>query len=156
MRSWEGSSEFAQVKSTFASVALPSGIGKIVALACSTMSFSGWEAVIPASMAQHALALMLRDFLVSSGHAANAPGDGDAEIKCYAQDPIYTPVDEKVLSEAVFTVLDDPRAFLEIDEASVVISCAPNIPVRQIVADIARPAIMIWDKVRVEDTSIIW
>jgi hypothetical protein len=93
------------------------------------------------SMAQHILALTIRDVL------ATRYTTGAHVIKCYAQDPIYTPVDTRVLSEAGFTVVDDPRAFLEVDEASVIIAIDPDIPVRQIIADIARPAIMIWNKV---------
>lgn len=103
-------------------------------------------------MAQHTLTLTIRDFLISS-YATGADGDGAGEIKCYAQDPIYTPVDEQVLREAGFTVVDDPRAFLEVDEASVIIAISPDIPVRQIIADIARPAIMIWDKVIFSDRT---
>ncbi|KAK4232727.1 hypothetical protein C8A03DRAFT_48470 [Achaetomium macrosporum] len=103
-------------------------------------------------MAQHILALTVRDLLASSYTTARQ-GEGICGIKCYAQDPIYTPVDRQVLGEAGFTILDDPRAFLEVDESSVVIAIAPDIPVRQIVADIARPAIMIWEKFAVTDTN---
>lgn len=101
----------------------------------------------PRSMSQHALALLLRDFLASK----YPPGDdseGAGEIKCYAQDPIYTPVDEQVLREAGFTIVHDPEGFVKIDETSVVIAINPDIPVKQIIADIARPAIMIWNKLQ--------
>ncbi|KAK4151846.1 hypothetical protein C8A00DRAFT_16789, partial [Chaetomidium leptoderma] len=108
------------------------------------------------SIAQHTLALAIRDLLVSDHYASGAHGDGTRDIKCYAQDPVYTLVDEQILYEAGFTVVDDPRAFLEVDEASVVIAISPDIPVRQIVADIARPTIMIWDKVTVLDRDIAW
>lgn len=37
-----------------------------------------------------------------------------------------------------------PKAFLDIDENSLVVSIGPNIPVKQIVADLARPAGMIY------------
>jgi hypothetical protein len=103
-------------------------------------------------VAQHILALAVRDFLASHD-ARGRPGEGVCGIKCYAQDPIYTPIDEQVLGEAGFDVVDDPKAFLEVDESSVVIAIAPDIPVRQIVADIARPAMMIWDKFSVTDTD---
>lgn len=52
-----------------------------------------------------------------------------------------------MLAELDMTVLDNPRGFLEVDESTVVYSLAPEVAVRQIVADIARPALMIWDKV---------
>ncbi|KAK3898364.1 hypothetical protein C8A05DRAFT_47291 [Staphylotrichum tortipilum] len=108
---------------------------------------------ITRSMAQHALALAVRDFL-ANGDMTGANGEGAGGIKCYAQDPIYTPIDEQVLSEAGFTVVDDPRAFLEVDEASVIIAMNSDIPVRQIIADLARPAIMIWNKVTVDDRNV--
>jgi hypothetical protein len=52
-----------------------------------------------------------------------------------------------VLGEEGVVVMEDPRAFLEVDEASVVIAVASDICVRQIVADLARPAVVIWDRV---------
>ncbi|KAL2270009.1 hypothetical protein VTJ83DRAFT_2193 [Remersonia thermophila] len=146
-QSLEASKEFAQIRSTLASVALPSGIGKVVALACSTMAA---EINSPErSLAQHALVLLLRDLLSRDGSRPDVEGrgSGPARIQCFAQDPKYLPVDEQVLQENDVAVLDDPGAFLEIDETSVVLSVGPDIPVREIVADIARPAIMIWDKV---------
>ncbi|KAH6842713.1 hypothetical protein B0I37DRAFT_436465 [Chaetomium sp. MPI-CAGE-AT-0009] len=143
-QSLEGSAQFAQFKSTLASVAIPPGITKIVALACSTMTWPD-DGRCFASMAQHILALTIRDIL-TSGYAMGAPGESRPEIKCYAQDPIYTPIDEQVLGEAGFTLVDDPRGFIEVDEASVLISFYPDIPIKQIVADIARPALIIWNK----------
>jgi hypothetical protein len=53
-------------------------------------------------------------------------------------------------------VLDDPRAFLEVDETTILICIGSDIPVHQIVADIARPAIMIWDEPVDEDPEIPW
>lgn len=40
-------------------------------------------------------------------------------------------------------MVDDPQIFLEIDEETAVMAFDPIIPVRQITADIARPAMMI-------------
>ena len=73
-------------------------------------------------------------------------------------DPIYRIEDKTVLAEAGFTVVDDPRGVLHVDDASVVISVSPDIPVRQIVADIARPAIVIWNRVEgsTSDTDRPW
>ncbi|KAI9166399.1 hypothetical protein HJFPF1_02500 [Paramyrothecium foliicola] len=92
------------------------------------------------SALQHVLALYLREFL-------SARSKGTQTIACFAQDPIYTKEDRKVLANAGMTVLDDPRGLLEIDETSVVLAIASNIPTRQIVADIARPALIVWDRV---------
>jgi hypothetical protein len=60
---------------------------------------------------------------------------------------MYEDVDREVLGELGMTVLDNPRGFLEVDESTVVFAQAPGVAVRQIVADIARPAVMIWDRV---------
>ena len=141
-QSLQASEEFAQLQSALSSVAIPPGIDKIVAFACSTMTWNTTEShrAVP-SMAQHTLALTVRD-LLASGY-----GEGSQEIKCYAQDPMYKAEDKTVLAEAGFTVVDDPRGFLHVDDASVVISVSSDIPVRQIVADIARPAIVIWNRV---------
>ncbi|KAL1842122.1 hypothetical protein VTJ49DRAFT_6001 [Mycothermus thermophilus] len=82
---------------------------------------------------------------VLAGHPAPFP--------CIVQDPVYTPVDKQVLAEAGITVVDDPRAFLAVDEASVLVSINPDVPVRQIVADIARPAVMVWNRVYKEEAA---
>lgn len=64
-----------------------------------------------------------------------------------SRDPVYTDTDKQVLQSLNITVVDDPRAFLHVDEASVIFSVSPDIPVREIIADIARPAILLWNKV---------
>ena len=141
----------AQLKSALALVAISPCINKIVALSCSTMTWADDDGgAMMLSVSQHILALKVRDFL------ATHYGSNAHEIKCYAQDPLYTPVDEQVLSSEGFAVVDDPRAFLEVDEASVVICLASDIPVKQIIADIARPAILLWDRVTDEHADSSW
>lgn len=152
-RSLEASELFGQIRSALTSAAIPPVIRKIVALACSTTTGAGDGS--SRSMAHHALALLLADFL-GSECASGSHSIGDGGIQCYAQDPVYTLVDEQVLREAGFAVIDDPRAFLEVDEASVVIAISADIPVRQIIADIARPAIMILDKVDRSNRNTVW
>lgn len=66
---------------------------------------------------------------------------------CYAQDPGYRSVDREVLKAHGIEVIDDPRAWLEIDGESIVVSVSPNVPVKEIVADITQPAIIIWERV---------
>lgn len=89
---------------------------------------------------QHALLLTARDLLQQKNTIPD-------EIVCYAQDPEYMRNDKSVLAESKIKVLNDPHAFLEIDDSSFVLSVSPNVPVRQIVADIARPAILVWNTV---------
>ncbi|KAH6854203.1 hypothetical protein B0I37DRAFT_388308 [Chaetomium sp. MPI-CAGE-AT-0009] len=85
------------------------------------------------STSQHVMVLEVRDLV------KRCLG---VEIKCFAQDPAYTPVDKQVLGEVGITVLDDPRAWLRVDDGSVVIAISPNIPATEIVADIARPVVI--------------
>lgn len=92
------------------------------------------------SMLQHALVLSVREFLVDRNGE-----DEHGGVRCYAQDPMYTSLDQKLLKEIGVEVLADPRAFLEADETSVVFSFSPDIPVRQIITDIGRPAILVWN-----------
>jgi hypothetical protein len=56
-----------------------------------------------------------------------------------------------ILRENGITVLDDPEGFLEVDDSTLVISCAAQVPVKQITLDLARPAAMIWDRIKGHD-----
>ncbi|KAK3300822.1 uncharacterized protein B0H64DRAFT_414613 [Chaetomium fimeti] len=85
------------------------------------------------STSQHAMLLEVRDLVKQSV---------GIEVKCFAQDPAYTAIDKQVLGEVGITVLDDPRAWLRVDDGSMVIAIAPTIPVLEIVADIARPVVI--------------
>lgn len=137
-RQWEASDHYQQLMSGLSSVVIPSDIRNVVAFACSSMNRAGEER--GPSDAQHALMLAVRDFLAQNGAT---------DLELFAQDPIYTDIDEQVLGKLGMSVLDDPRAFLKVDELSVVISVSPDIPVRDIIADIARPAMLFWNRVRV-------
>lgn len=121
------------------------GITKIIAFACSSISRDD-DQLRHRTAQQHALILTLRDML-----QASQPG---VQIKCLAQDPAYTEVDKTVLSEVGITVVDDPQGFLEVDDQSVVLSFSPNVPVRQIITDLARPVILAWDTVLGEEAMM--
>jgi hypothetical protein len=69
------------------------------------------------------------------------------------QDPSYTKVDQAVLSKHGITILGDPKGILEVDDSTAVLSCSPDIPVKQIVSDLANPAIMMVDRVLDHDPS---
>lgn len=113
-------------------------VDKVVAFACFNLSD---VEMAEKSATEHALVLALRDFFARQQHR---PTIG---ISCYAQDPLYQDVDRAVLGELGMTVMDNPRGFLEVDDATAVFSQALEAPVRQVIADIARPALMIWDRV---------
>ncbi|KAK2802782.1 hypothetical protein FQN51_004310 [Onygenales sp. PD_10] len=137
---WEASEPCRELRSILASAQIPSGVSKIVAFACGTLS-AGWEDSRRAT--QHAALLTIRDALQKN------PENPD-DIKCYAQDPVYNDADKAVIEGAGISVLDDPCGFTEVDDASIVLSISPNIPVRQIISDIARPAVVILDQIREE------
>jgi hypothetical protein len=112
-------------------------VTKIVGLALGAISYH--YDTRPRCYIQHALLLTLREWL--------AEREKTEDVVCYTQDPGYRSVDKEVLKEHGIEVIDDPRAWLEIDDESVVYSVSPNVPVKEIVADIARPAIVIWERV---------
>jgi hypothetical protein len=110
-------------------------VDKVVAFAC--FNPSDVQAA-EESAAEHALVLSLRDFFARQQHQPTT------SVRCYAQDPLYQDVNREVLRELGMTLLDHPRGFLEVDDSTAVFSQAPTAPIRQVIADIARPALMIW------------
>jgi hypothetical protein len=146
LEEWESSEQCKQFRSLIASANWHEGITKIVAFACGRFSSvtpdSRYSRANARSGAQHALIFTLRDIL------SNMWVGDRKTIKCYAQDPAYTATDKSLLEQAGVTILNDPEAFLEVDESTVVLSVSPSVCVRQVVADIARPAIMIWDPIK--------
>ncbi|KAI2614933.1 hypothetical protein GGR54DRAFT_615385 [Hypoxylon sp. NC1633] len=113
----------------------PFVLDKIVAFALGPLARESREVDRPT--AQHALVSVLHSSLVQRGILS-------ATSRRYLQDPIYEKMDMDALSSEGFTVLDDPQGFLVLDESSVLVSISPNVPVKQIVADICRPGIIIW------------
>jgi hypothetical protein len=89
---------------------------------------------------EHIVLLAVRDALSQSG-------EHPKEISCYAQDPAYSDVDRALLAAYGTTVVDDPQGFLLADESSAIIACRAIVPVKSIICDITRPALMIWEKV---------
>ncbi|OIW33192.1 hypothetical protein CONLIGDRAFT_676994 [Coniochaeta ligniaria NRRL 30616] len=133
---WAATIQGQKLLSTLNSITTPS-VGKIVAMACGNLTYPYDRR---RCAYQHALILVLRSFFAERQHQA------EEDIHCFAQDPAYEDVDKKALSDVGITVLRNPRAFLEVDASSIVFSCYPSAPIRQVVADMARPAIMIWKK----------
>ena len=115
-------------------------IKKIVAFACGSLVLPyDLASINEISAVQHAIMLTLRDCL-----AAKQPG---TSIEYRAQDIDYSDVDKQVLGEVGIATVDDPYGFLEVDEDTVVFAQYPSVPICQIIADIARPAMMIWRKI---------
>jgi hypothetical protein len=76
------------------------------------------------------------------------------EVRCYVQDPAYCDISRTFLKDIGVVVLDDPKGFLEVDSNTLVFSVCPNVPVKQIVADLKWPAAMVWDTVNLEEDEI--
>lgn len=142
---WEASEDCTRLKASMAAAASLPGITKIIAFACSTFSRESDE-IGGRCATQHALILTLRDML-----QASQPG---AQIRCLAQDPMYTETDKAVLAEVGIAAVDDPQGFLEVDDQSVVLAFSANVPVRQIITDLARPVVLAWDTVMTEEQTM--
>ena len=136
---WEASDHFAQLNAVLATVAPPRTVNKVIAFALGSLS---WDAQPSAqTILQHA-------FLLALGKSL-APHDGRL-LTCYAQDPAYTTEDKEVLAGEGISILYDPQGFIDVDDDTILLSIAPNVPVSQIVADIARPAVIVWERDSVE------
>lgn len=73
--------------------------------------------------------------------------NGGREVKCYTQDPANKGIGNEFLKTIGITPLDDPKGFLEVDDKTFVVSIHPNVPVRQVIADLQYPAAMLWNTV---------
>ncbi|KAE9368094.1 hypothetical protein N431DRAFT_561865 [Stipitochalara longipes BDJ] len=146
---WEESEQCKQLTSIVQSINISVDIQQIVAFACGSIRHDS-EQQTPQSSFQHALVITLRNIL-------SKKQEDLGRISCYAQDPAYSEVDMLILRENGITVLDDPEGFLKVDDSTLVISCAAQVPVKQITLDLARPAAMIWDRIKEHDLSgLLW
>lgn len=70
---------------------------------------------------------------------------GNETVLLLAQDPDYTELAEYILTKKEFKIVGPHGAggFAEIDEESIVISAFAAAPVKQIIADLARPMLII-------------
>lgn len=147
-KAWEESEQFDKLKSILITEETPE-IRKVIGFGCGEMivpNGDGPRCHRPSF--QHALILSLRDILRDKLGASD-------KIDCYAQDPAYTASDKTVLEGSGINILENPEGFLEVDDSSVVFSCSPNVPVKQIVSEVSRPAIMIWNRIESEDPTMI-
>ncbi|KAL3474629.1 hypothetical protein BJX99DRAFT_260229 [Aspergillus californicus] len=144
---WEASDAWKEIKTTLLSLDLQSKIHKVVGMASgwftATSTFKGSKR----SAIQNALLVTLKKALQES-HL------GTDDVPCYAQDPAYSKTDDAVLAKSGVEVVEDPEGFLQIDDNSLVFSCSPNICVKQIVAEIARPLVLIWCEVEEEEPKV--
>ncbi|KAH9901937.1 hypothetical protein F4778DRAFT_781819 [Xylariomycetidae sp. FL2044] len=131
-RQWRSSQHYGQLQELLATIKIPFTLTRAVALALGPLTVG--SIVLEHRVHQHALVSALHPGLI-----VNSP-------ELFVQDPGYAKEDEEVLRLAGFTVLGDPQAFLELDESSVLISINHDAPVEDIVVDICRPGIIIWNR----------
>ncbi|KAL2839378.1 hypothetical protein BJY01DRAFT_250558 [Aspergillus pseudoustus] len=118
----------------------PLKVTKIIGLACGTFMTVQNPKETKRSLVQHAFLIILRELV-----ATDELGNG--KPTCYVQDPAYIEDDRAVLTRMGIESLRDPAGFLEINESSIVFCCNPTTCVKSIIADIARPLILIWNTV---------
>ncbi|KAI0008993.1 hypothetical protein F4779DRAFT_641211 [Xylariaceae sp. FL0662B] len=144
---WRAGTTCAQLKAFIAKASIPHGVNKIICFDLGSLDRrhddNHFESISP-SIEQHTAALTMAQALREKF---------GGEVELVAQDPTYNPSTRQILQVSGFRVVDGfgSLAFTEVDEKCLVFSSAPNVPVKEIVADIARPAVMIWDTVRAED-----
>ncbi|KAL4955089.1 hypothetical protein BDW69DRAFT_193524 [Aspergillus filifer] len=126
-------------------------VRKIVGFGLGSLSCLADEFHSMRAHAQHA-AVRTMARVLSNGAAHSDLGD----IRCFVQDPAYTEVDTSLLRTLGIEPLDDPKGFLEIDDETLVFSVSPNVPVKQIVADVAWPGLMVWNTVSLEEKEAQW
>ncbi|KAJ5177755.1 uncharacterized protein N7500_000454 [Penicillium coprophilum] len=136
---WEASEACENFKKTLFQNASGHKINSIVGFACGSLS----RPYNPHTDFQHALLITLKDWLKKK--------DPGKELSCYIQDVLNTSADKDFLAKFGFEVVDDPAGWSKVDEQSVVLSIAPDVPIKQIIAENARPAIVIWVKEKEEE-----
>lgn len=141
LEEWEGGDTWREIKSTLLSLDLRCKIPKVIGMACGRFTASAGYEECKRSAVQHAFLVLLKRALQESDL-------GPAEVACYAQDPAYSQTDQAVMKESGIDVVDDPEGFLQMDDNSLVFCCGPNVCVKQIMADTARPSIIIWCAVK--------
>lgn len=90
--------------------------------------------LLQSCMIQHSMALTIAQLCC-----------GDEPVPVFTQDPGYTAAAEEIVTNKGFKIVGRHGAggFAEIDEETIVISIGPKVPVIQIIADLARPALII-------------
>ena len=149
MKAWKECPEREVLFNSLLAMAHTAPITNVICIGNASISRS------PESTSQHVVAAALAVQLAKIYDEANL--DIGQSIKLYAQDPAYTSMDREILSDMNIEVLDDPKAFLAVDSGSLVLSCCPDIPVKQIVADLAAedsskcPAAVLWNNTTRDD-----
>ncbi|KAJ3563191.1 hypothetical protein NPX13_g8288 [Xylaria arbuscula] len=130
VQQWKTSQHFEQVQDVLASVEIPFAVTKVIGIGLGFLVAK--SRVVERCVLQHALVSVLgQRFSISSS--------------AFVQDPVYTQRDRNILHSAGLTVLEDPQGLLELDEHSILLTISADLPIKDIVADICRPGIIIWN-----------
>ncbi|RAK81961.1 uncharacterized protein BO72DRAFT_523854 [Aspergillus fijiensis CBS 313.89] len=133
---WEPSATWAAIREVLVAAREKHTITTFVGFACGPMFGESPSAT------QHALVWMIIRLFRRDGK-----GESDEPLACSLQDPIYDAQEKRLLNLLKMTVVEDPQAFLDVEDSSIVFTCNSDVPVKEIVLDIARPAIMIIDDI---------
>jgi SRR1 len=158
LHEWMSSEQCRQLKSMKILREDTHRVKKIIAFACGSITHADPRSRARSSY-QHGLIITMREILSQARQDEVKRGQEDAgeRIQCFVQDPWYTDVETEIFFEDYgISTLEDPVGFLEVDDSTLVLSFSPNVPCKQIIADIAKPAIIIWDRVREEAENRRW
>jgi hypothetical protein len=134
---WERSEQYVMLQRLFNEQQFPFPVRKIVGFGLGYVSVKD-DRSNDACYVQHAALLMMAKTL--EARFGNP-------VQCYVQDPAYDDIQIEFLQSLNIKVVDDPQGFLEINDSTLLFSVSPNVPVKQIVADIGWPTAMLWDTV---------
>lgn len=95
--------------------------------------------IVEGSLTHHAIALTIADIARSYAQTE------DIRVKLLTQDPAYSTETKDMLQEIGFKVVGEHGAggFADLDDETIVFSAFAATPVKQIIADLARPAAII-------------
>ncbi|KAI0423779.1 hypothetical protein F5Y09DRAFT_326397 [Xylaria sp. FL1042] len=136
-RQWRTSDYYQQLQAALAKVKSPIALDKIIGVALGPLTIQ--TQLNHRSVLQHILLSAIQSIFTEQNVLS-------ASSKRYVQDPVYTQEHQDALSLTEFTILEDPQAFLALDNSSVLLSICADIPVKEIVADICCPGVIIWDR----------
>jgi hypothetical protein len=143
-KAWLDSQTFLLLKTQLNAVTFSISINKIVCFGLGSLAHPR-EDTRPRSNIQHAAVESMMEILKEK------TGGG---VRCLAQEPAYLDSDKELLKTIGIETIEDPNGFLEVDGNTLVISAAPNVCVRQIVADLQWPGAMLWNTVKSMDVEM--